>query len=207
MAILKSKEKKIFLLIAIVILISLTLLTVYQHFTIKTNNLTNNLNNKPNTGKRSFASLKGLSFTETVDNETAFKINAQKAYVRNRKLGFFRVALQKVTEMEDVKVNLFENGKEITSIRSDYSTLYAGTKNVLFEGNVTCSTKEGKTLKTEKLFWDNKRKILKTEGGYIYTAKDGSMKNGTGFESDNKLETIKFSTERLKTVADRRVNR
>ncbi len=61
------------------IFVSLSLLPVYKHFT-KPNNKENSVdydNKLSKPGKRAFASLKDLSITESIDNETTFKIKAE----------------------------------------------------------------------------------------------------------------------------------
>ncbi len=105
--------------------------------------------------------------------------------------------------MKDVTISFFKNNREVTSISSDYAIFYLGTNHILFNGKVKCSTESGRTLKTEKLFWDNKKKILNAKENYIYTSPDGFIKEGKGFKSDNKLIEINIDPER-KTMVDRR---
>ncbi len=198
-------NKRLFLFLLFIIAISIFLLPLYQHITVSHDKKNNSYfdNELFKSGKRSFSSLKGLSFTEKIDNKPSFQIKAKKAYIRNRKVGFFRVAFQKVSEMKDVTISFFKNNREVTSISSDYAIFYLGTNHILFNGKVKCSTESGRTLKTEKLFWDNKKKILNAKENYIYTSPDGFIKEGKGFKSDNKLIEINIDPER-KTMVDRR---
>jgi len=142
----------------------------------------------------SFASLEGLSLEEKINNEMSFSINAGKAHVRNRKAGFFRVAVQKVVEMENVTVRSRENenGTDLIEIRSDRATMFLGSKDILFKGNVTCSSEDGATLNTGQLMWDKKRNTFKTDNEYAYTSNDGVHHKGKGFESDSAFKVINF---------------
>jgi len=133
-------------------------------------------------GKRSFGSFDGLSFIQHIDDKTSLKIRAKKAHIRNRKIGFLRVAIQKVAEMEDVAISFFENGREINTVTSSLATLDMGTNNVRFEGKVKCVTEGAGLLETEKLVWDNEQKILNTDERYIYTDRNGHKRTGQGFE-------------------------
>lgn len=185
-----KKSKSIFFAFAILVL--LPLLMLYQNFNSSITAERNKGSFKLN--RSSFSSFKDFSLTETNDDKTKFQINAKNAEIKNRKLGFLRIAFQKVAEMEGVRISFHENNTEITSIVSDYSTLFLGTNNILFTGNVKCSTNKGNTLETKKLFWDSKRKIFKAEDAYTYTDKNGYLRTGKGFESDKRLEIIKIGT-------------
>lgn len=141
-------------------------------------------------GKKSFSSFNGLSFKENVDDKTAFKITAEKAFIRNRKVGFLRIGLQKVAEMENVTLVLYEDSREIITIKSEQATLNLGSKDILFEGHVVCSTSDGRTLKIRSLSWDKGRKIIKTDEEYIYNPGDASVITGKGFKSDQRLAKV-----------------
>ncbi len=149
-------------------------------------------------GRLSFASFKGFSFTEKANDDIRFQIKAEKVFVRNEKLGFFRVALQKVLEMENVQVEFNENNSEVLSVRSDQAILYTVSKNVLFEGNVMFSSNDGSALKTDKILWNTKKERFETDEEFTYMNVGGSISNGKGFESDNRLRMIKFGHENEK---------
>ncbi len=155
------------------------------------------------TGKRAFASIKGLSVKEKINDKISFGIEAKKAYVRNTKFGFFRIATGKVTEMEDVEISFYDDGSEQVSIKSNYAEMNMLTKNIFFKGDVICTTPSGRTLNAEELSWDRGNRVLRTESGYVYTAENGSVKTGKGIVSDRSLNVIKFGIDRTKTAKRR----
>lgn len=141
-------------------------------------------------GKKSFSSFNGLSFKENVDDKTAFKITAENAFIRNRKISFLRIGLQKVAEMENVTLVLYEDSREIITIKSEQATLNLGSKDILFEGDVVCSTNDGRTLKTKSLSWYKDKKLIKSDEEYFYNPGDDSVITGKGFKSDQRLAKV-----------------
>lgn len=190
-------QKKVFLLFAVLISATLVLALIYPHFRGSDAEDMNNAFKREliRDGKRSFSSFQGISIKENNEDGTGIQIKAVKADIRNRKMGFFRVAVGKVTEMKDVSIVLTENNMDIVSISSGLATMYMGLNNILFEKSVVCSLASGEVLKTEKLLWDKKNELFSTEGLYEYTNKVGSLKSGKGFKADKKFETIKFMDE------------
>jgi len=142
-------------------------------------------------GKRAFASLENASLTQSIDNEVIFKIKAKKAYIRNRKVGFLRIAFQKVMEMEGVSISFYKNGVQDVSIRSDRAILYPGSKDVQFIGNVVCTAGDGRELRTERLLWDNDVKVFKASESYEYTTQRGVLITGAGSDFDLNLKRVK----------------
>ena len=195
----KKKSKRLLLLL-IAILLSFTSAMTYIQYGIDDKNDNNNEFQKGflESGRLSFASFKGFSFTEKANDDIRFQIKAEKVFVRNEKLGFFRVALQKVLEMENVQVEFNENNSEVLSVRSDQAILYTVSKNVLFEGNVMFSSNDGSALKTDKILWNTKKERFETDEEFTYMNVGGSISNGKGFESDNRLRMIKFGHENEK---------
>jgi LPS export ABC transporter protein LptC len=151
----------------------------------------------------SFASLEGLSLVEKNENEPHFSITAKKAHLRNRKVGFMRVAFQKVVEMEDVAVSFNGNNEGSTEIKSDRAIMNPDSKDITFKGNVVCTTRDGKVLKTGRLFLDRKRKTLKTNEEYEFTGSDGVIHKGRKFESNNFLGEINFGDEFINYVEEK----
>ncbi len=145
----------------------------------------------------SFASLDGFSLEEKYEDKISFSIQAEKAHVRNRKFGFLRVALQKVVEMENVTVLISEPGDDMDNveIKSDQATMYMDSKNMLFQGNVLCSSTAGDTLKTGKLLWDKKNNKLQTDNEYEFINSTGAINRGKGVESNSALKEINFKNK------------
>ncbi len=154
-------------------------------------------------GKRSFASIKGFALSELNNNGTGYKVIAQKAYIRNKKVGFLRLAFQKIAEIEGITVNIYEDNHEVATISSDRSTLFLGTRELLFEGNVKLSASDGRTLNTNTLFLDYKKKILKTDDEFMFTSSDGLQKMGEGYTTDMKLDSIQLGTKTIELLRKR----
>ena len=198
----KKGNKKLIIILFILISIPSFLFYTY-HYVQNSNDKTRTINSgNIQPGRKSFSSFKGLSFKESIDDKTSFKITAEKAFIRNRKIGFLRVGLQKVAEMEKVTLILYENTLEVITVKSDQAILNLGSKNIIFEGHVVCSTNDGRTLKTKSLSWDKDRKLFRTDEEYIYNSGNGAVITGKGFESDQKLAKVN-SNNKLNLLSKR----
>lgn len=106
-----------------------------------------------------------------------------------------KFASKKQTQFDEGIVLNFYNGQgDSTSVLTAKSGSMYDLKND-FEaiGNVVVISKDGKTLKTEKLRWDeSKQKILTDEFVTITTA-EGDTLTGQGFESDQSLNFWKIN--------------
>jgi len=192
----KGKKKLIIILLLLSIPSLLFSIYHYRHMQ-KSSGKTHAFNSGDiPSGRNSFSSFKGLSFKENFDDRTGFKITAEEAFIRNRKIGFLRVGLQKVTEMEKVAMTLYEDTVEIITLKSDQAIMDMGSKDIIFKGHVVCSTSDGRTLKTRSLSWDKDRKIFRADEEYMYSSGNGPEITGKGFRSDQKLVRVN-STDKL----------
>ncbi len=140
-------------------LLSFSLIIAYHNFT-GDGEYKSEIKRHHRSAQRSFPSFENISIKTNFENETTLDLKAEKAFVRNRKFNFLRLAFQKVVEMESVLFTHNENDHLIT-VKSDHAILYMGSNNILFKGNVSYSMGKGKTIKAEKFLWDNKKKIIK----------------------------------------------
>lgn len=85
-------------------------------------------------------------------------------------------------------VSIDKNGKDSTTITSDYAISYNKTAISELKGDVVIiNHTEGSKLQTNQLFWDQKQTYVFTEDGFRLLTKRGDTINGFGFESRQDL--------------------
>jgi LPS export ABC transporter protein LptC len=106
-----------------------------------------------------------------------------------------KFASKKYTQFDDgIVLNFYNSRGDCTSVLTAESGMMYDLRND-FEamGNVVVISKDGRTLRTEKLRWDeNEQKILTDEFVTITTA-EGDTLTGQGFESDQSLNFWKIN--------------
>ena len=107
--------------------------------------------------------------------------------------GYLRVYEdQRKTHMsEGVTVHFFnEQGVETSVMTSKEGTVDEATNNLEASGNVVVTSSDKSTLKTEKLYWDNKRALIHTPE-FVYINSPKERLQGHGFESDQNLKNYR----------------
>ncbi|WP_255898439.1 LPS export ABC transporter periplasmic protein LptC [Paradesertivirga mongoliensis] len=81
-----------------------------------------------------------------------------------------------------------ENQKESSRITADHGYSRENGKLIELRKNVVVTTQKGDVLKSEELFYDEKRKVFYSNQLVNITKPDGTSINGTSFESDQNFD-------------------
>lgn len=92
----------------------------------------------------------GLSLTKYAGNNASFYIKADRASIRNRKIGFFQIGLLKIAQMQKVEMGFYQAQVKAAKVESDYATMDLLTKDIFLYGNVRISAQDGRILSYEK---------------------------------------------------------
>lgn len=103
-----------------------------------------------------------FKFTDYVSGKKNFTVNAEKFYLRNKKVNplGFRIAAGKSVEMEKVGMVFYKDGSPVSRITSKYASMDMKNKNIIFEGHPALITEDKRILAAEKIVWDNNKKSL-----------------------------------------------
>lgn len=106
------------------------------------------------------------------------------------------------TETEEGKVNEFPRGGKIISydtdetvawqIEANYAKNYGAEELWELRNNVVAHSDDGKTINTELLFWDQKKKLIYSNQYTTVTTEDGQVIEGTSFTSDEEMNEIRM---------------
>ena len=89
----------------------------------------------------------------------------------------------------NVEANFFnEDGNHMSILYSDSARINEQSNNLNANGNVYVVSDSGYTLTTNKLFWDNRYKMIIAEDSVMFTTTEGDTMYGVGFESDMDLD-------------------
>lgn len=87
---------------------------------------------------------------------------------------------------EGVKLFFWEDG-ELNTVVADYAIQYEATGLIDLRKNVVVVTKDSVVLKSEQLYWDQAKEWIFTDQPYQITLKDGSVNNGSSFDSNQEF--------------------
>lgn len=90
---------------------------------------------------------------------------------------------------EGVALYFWEDG-ELNTVVSDYAIQYQETGLIDLRNNVVLVTKDSVILKAEQLYWDQAKEWVFTDQPYQITLKDGSVNNGSSFDSSQDFTTF-----------------
>jgi len=106
------------------------------------------------------------------------------------------------TETEDGKINEFPKGGKIISydtdetiawqIEANYAKNYGSEELWELRNNVVAHSDDGKTINTELLYWDQKKKLIYSNQYTTVTTEDGQVIEGTSFTSDEEMNEIRM---------------
>ncbi|MPQ48620.1 LPS export ABC transporter periplasmic protein LptC [Marinifilum sp. N1E240] len=106
------------------------------------------------------------------------------------------------TETEEGKINEFPRGGKIISydtdetvawqIEANYAKNYGAEELWELRNNVVAHSDDGKTINTELLFWDQKKKLIYSNQYTTVTTEDGQVIEGTSFTSDEEMNEIRM---------------
>ncbi len=105
----------------------------------------------------------------------------------------FQFAPEPYTEFpEGIQLFTFSDGKSVESfLTAKYAVYYDKKKIWEARHNVVAMNKKGEILNTERLFWDEQKKIVYSNDFVKFTSVDGVI-FGEGFEADELLENVEI---------------
>lgn len=95
-----------------------------------------------------------------------------------------------------VKVTMYNNNGETTTIVADYAISYKKTDIIDLQGNVVINSHDGKKLETDQLYFDQKNEWFFTEKEFKFTDEAGGYLQGPGvdFSKDFKIFNMQKSS-------------
>lgn len=91
-----------------------------------------------------------------------------------------------------VKIEFYDgDGMMNSKLSSNYAIHYKNSDEMLAKGNVEVLNRKGEKLNTEKLIWDNRKKILRTDAFVKITTKDEVI-YGEGLEANEDFSRYKI---------------
>ncbi|MBC8214739.1 MAG: LPS export ABC transporter periplasmic protein LptC [Candidatus Marinimicrobia bacterium] len=85
-----------------------------------------------------------------------------------------------------------DDGNHTSLMLSDSAMINEGANNFEAFSNVVVISDSGLTLRTEKLFWDNRYKLITSKDSVLFTTESKDTLQGIGFESDMDLSNWKI---------------
>jgi LPS export ABC transporter protein LptC len=103
--------------------------------------------------------------------------------------GHIQVYAQKQYTLIDsnATVEFYRNGEHVSTLTGKRGKVDDVTKNIEMFDSVKVVNKEGSTLTTEQLFWDNKTQRVSSDK-FVRIITPSETIEGTGFESDQSLK-------------------
>lgn len=94
--------------------------------------------------------------------------------------------------LDGMKVHFYdEQGKESSVLTAQSGNVDENTKNLEARGNVVVVSSDSTTLRTEKLYWDNRRQVVHTTE-FVRIDSPKEHLQGYGFESDQHLQRYRI---------------
>ncbi|MBP0905484.1 LPS export ABC transporter periplasmic protein LptC [Mariniflexile gromovii] len=87
-----------------------------------------------------------------------------------------------------IVLNLFDEQNKKSIVVADYAIVYDKTDLLDLQGNVVITTADNRVLKTEQLYYDQKKEWLFTNKPVTFRTETDII-NGNGFDSDSKFKT------------------
>jgi LPS export ABC transporter protein LptC len=84
-----------------------------------------------------------------------------------------------------------DSGKQTSVMTARQGKVNEQTYNLEAEGDVLVVSDDSTHLRSEKLFWDNKRHLIHTQE-YVYVTSPREKLQGQGFESDQRLQNYRI---------------
>ncbi|WLD24570.1 LPS export ABC transporter periplasmic protein LptC [Flavobacterium dauae] len=95
-----------------------------------------------------------------------------------------------------VKVTVYDSNKNKNYIVADQATVYNKTGMINLTGNVTITSYDGKILKTNQMYYDQKNNWFFTEHYFKVTDKNKSFFDGIGVDFDQNFKIVNAQQNR-----------
>ncbi|MBD0832505.1 LPS export ABC transporter periplasmic protein LptC [Aestuariibaculum sediminum] len=88
---------------------------------------------------------------------------------------------------QGITLYLYDDDNKKSTVVADYAIVYDKTDLIDLQGNVVITTTDDRELKTEQLYYDQKKEWLFTNNPVTFTSETDII-NGNGFDSDSKFK-------------------
>lgn len=89
--------------------------------------------------------------------------------------------------VDGLTLYLYDDKNQKSTIIADYAIIYSETDLIDLQGNVVITTQDGNVLKSDQLFYDQKKQWLFTNNAVTFQTKTDVI-HGNGFDSDTKFK-------------------
>ncbi|MFD0837351.1 LPS export ABC transporter periplasmic protein LptC [Mariniflexile aquimaris] len=87
---------------------------------------------------------------------------------------------------QGITLYIYDEENKKSTVISDYAIIYDATNLIDLQGNVVITTADNRILKTEQLYYDQKREWLYTNKPVTFSSEKDII-NGNGFDSNSKF--------------------
>ena len=108
-------------------------------------------------------SLTDVFATEYKGDKRRLDIATRKADVVNKKTLFIRTPFSKIVRMEDVNMNIYENGFQVAKIHANTALMDLKTKDIVFMGGVEISSSDNQITSYSKVKWIYKSNAIEPQ--------------------------------------------
>ncbi len=127
--------------------------------------------------------------------ETEWEFEARTAQIYEKK---------HAARAQDIKVIYWQKGRVVSTLTARHGFLKTDNKDIRAEENVVMVSEEGTTLRTERLDWDQKAGLIKTDLP-VAVERAQDILTGIGLEADRELKNIKILADvkiKVRSVRD-----
>jgi LPS export ABC transporter protein LptC len=130
---------------------------------------------------------------------THYNEESKVAWVlRARSVQYFEESQQ--TQAQDVEVHLFDPaGTEALRVQADRLIFYHRTGDLEFQGNLQAHDPEGLRFSTDKAYWDEKARVLRSDSA-VHLEREDLTLTGQGFEYHPDQGTLTIKSAHLKLI-------
>lgn len=89
-----------------------------------------------------------------------------------------------------LKVELFNEAQEKSTIKADYAIIYRATGLVDLRGNVKIMMSDSTVIHAKQLYWDQNREWVFTDIPYSVKLENGAFNKGEGFDSNEHFDNF-----------------
>lgn len=107
----------------------------------------------------------------------------------------FRSRKIKILDMEGVRLNLWEKGKQVFAISSDTATMDRATGDLIFVGHVVLDAKENGRLISYRARWIKQTSLFRIDDAFILT-QGNNKREGRGVETDYLLKDVSYQAKK-----------
>ena len=144
---------------------------------------------------KAFYSTENLPKLEELDFETLYTDSGQvRFFLKAPKMLQYESDNGDYFEFPDglVLVNYDSNKRVVSSITANYARQYLADKKWEAKNNVIATNAKGDTLKTELLYWEEKKELIYTDE-FVKIIRDDQIITGIGMTSNKNMENWKIN--------------